>query len=94
MAKLNPEGDEDIERYLEERKKERDHVEIKESEKTDAWALSAMIMGIWTFIHLMFLINSIGTTSTVYQEMVMANTAIVFTLSLIATLFFVCKALE
>lgn len=59
-----------------------------------AWGISAFITGIWTFIHFTFLMDSLGTTSTVYQEMVMANTAIVFTLSLIATLFFIGKALE
>ena len=59
-----------------------------------AWGISAFITGIWTFIHFTFLMDSLGTTSTVYQEMVMANTAIVFTLSLIATLFFIGKAEE
>lgn len=59
-----------------------------------AWGISALITGIWTFIHFIFLMDSVGTTSTVYQEMVMANTAIVFTLSLIATLFFIGKAEE
>ena len=59
-----------------------------------AWGISAFIIGIWTFIHFIFLMDSVGTTSTVYQEMVMANTAIVFTLSLIATLFFIGKAEE
>ena len=59
-----------------------------------AWGISAAITGIWTFIHLIFLMDSVGTSSTVYQEMVMANIAIVFTLSLIATLFFMCKAEE
>lgn len=59
-----------------------------------AWGISALITGIWTVIHFIFLMDSVGTTSTVYQEMVVANTAIVFTLSLIATLFFIGKALE
>ena len=79
--------------------KEKDTVEIKGTEKTDtgariAWTVSAVIMGIWAFIHLIMLLGFIGMTDTVFQEIEVAIVALIFTLSMVATLFFVCKAIE
>jgi len=58
------------------------------------WVSSAVITGIWGFIHFVFLFDMIGASTTVYHEMVMAITATIFTLSLIATLFFVSKSVD
>ncbi len=88
-----------IQEDKEEREKEKDTVEIKGTEKTDtgariAWTVSAVIMGIWAFIHLIMLLGFIGMTDTVFQEIEVAIVALIFTLSMVATLFFVCKAIE
>jgi len=87
-----------IQEDKEEREKEKDTVEIKVTEKTDtgagAWTVSAVIMGIWAFIHLIMLLGFIGMTDTVFQEIEVAIVALIFTLSMVATLFFVCKAIE
>ena len=88
-----------IQEDKEEREKEKDTVEIKGTEKTDteagiAWTVSAVIMGIWAFIHLIMLLDFIGMTDTVFQEIEVAIVALIFTLSMVATLFFVCKAIE
>jgi len=88
-----------IQEDKEEREKEKDTVEIKGTKKTDtgariAWTVSAVIMGIWAFIHLIMLLGFIGMTDTVFQEIEVAIVALIFTLSMVATLFFVCKAIE
>ena len=88
-----------IQEDKEEREKEKDTVEIKGTEKADtgariAWTVSAVIMGIWAFIHLIMLLGFIGMTDTVFQEIEVAIVALIFTLSMVATLFFVCKAIE
>jgi len=51
-----------------------------------AWICSALITGIWAAIHVFVFLDA---TSIIEQ-----SAAVIFTLSLIATLFFACKASE
>jgi len=59
-------------------------------------AISALITGLWLWglLHLGLLVDTIGATETVYQEMVMAIIATIFTVSLIVTLFFVGRFVD
>jgi len=52
-----------------------------------AWICSALITGIWAAIHVFVFLDA----TSIFEQ---SAAAVIFTLSLIATLFFACKASE
>ena len=60
-----------------------------------AWETSALITGTVGFFHFIWMVlNWVNYGDNLYMVTLNGNIAIVFTLSLIATLFFECKASE